>query len=145
MKFEFNELGLLPAGIHDGTINDIETEFSFSPKRKEIITGLKQMLAALKDIGCEYFYLDGSFVTNKLLPGDFDACWDLNDKIDWDKLKISYPELIIFKHPRDEQKAKYLGEAFISSYDADGKGTTFVDFFQKTKEHTPKGIIRIRL
>ena len=30
-------------------------------------------------------YLDGSFVSAKLIPGDFDACWD-EDGVDFDSI-----------------------------------------------------------
>jgi hypothetical protein len=30
----------------------------------------------LRDAGCKRVYLNGSFVTSKDEPGDFDACWD---------------------------------------------------------------------
>lgn len=147
-QIEFDINGNLPSGIYETTINEIEEHYSFSPKRKKLIQGLKEMLKVFKDIGCENFYLDGSFVTNKLEPGDYDACWEKNDDIDWDKIKNKYPELLIFKPPREEQKNKYSGEAFISDTPAimvAGKYILFIDFFQRDRKGHPKGILLIKL
>ena len=40
------------------------------------MTGLKAAMVSLKDAGCKTVYVDGSFVTGKERPGDFDACWE---------------------------------------------------------------------
>ena len=37
----------------------------------------------LRAAGCKRAYIDGSFITTKEHPGDFDACWDL-DGVDFD-------------------------------------------------------------
>ena len=145
---EFDDNGNLPPGIYEITIEEIEKHYSFSPKRKELIKGLKEMLKALKDIGCKKFYLDGSFVTNKLEPGDFDACWETHPDIEWDKLEKKYPELKIFDPPRLEQKTRYFGEAFISNFAAEfykGNKILYLDFFQLDKIRRPKGILLIKL
>ena len=145
----FEDNGNLPPGIFDITITEIEKHYSFSPKRKKLIEGLKMMLTDLKDVGCEKFYLDGSFVTNKLSPGDFDACWEMNKNIDFNKINSHYPELKQFAPPRAEQKSKYFGEAFISNCPAgtvNGISLNFLDFFQKDKiTGNAKGILLIKL
>lgn len=147
-QLEFDDNGNLPPGIYEITIEEIKKYYSFSPKRKKLINGLKEMLEALKDIGCKKFYLDGSFVTDKLEPSDFDACWELHSKIDLDKLKKKYPELLLFNPPRTEQKSKYLGEALISNQpliDESGNKVLTLDFFQKDRAMHPKGILLIKL
>jgi hypothetical protein len=40
-----------------------------------LLIGLREALARLKAAGCRLVYLDGSFVTSKPQPEDFDACW----------------------------------------------------------------------
>ena len=40
---------------------------------------------ACESASCQTGYLDGSFVSSKLEPGDFDACWD-EKGVDLDKL-----------------------------------------------------------
>ena len=90
---------------------------------------------------CKTVYLDGSFVTAKSIPGDFDACWD-DAGVSVRKLD---PVLLDFTHKRRAQKQKYHGEFFPGGAPA-APGSVFIDFFQ-TDKHTgqEKGIIRIRL
>ena len=76
------------------------------------------------------------------MPGDFDACWDEID-VDPDLLD---PVLLEFSNSRAAQKAKFSGELFPASGDADGKGTSFVTFFQIDKATgDQKGIVAIDL
>jgi hypothetical protein len=56
--------------------------------------------------GCVTVYIDGSLVTAKETPGDFDACWEVTG-VDVAQLD---PILLTFDHQRMAQKLKYLGE-----------------------------------
>jgi hypothetical protein len=85
--------------------------------------------------------LDGSYITDKDVPGDFDACWD---PIGVNPAGLD-PVLLDFSHRRFSQKKKYGGEFFPSSAKADGT-RTFEEFFRIDKyTGKAKGIIRIRL
>jgi len=87
-------------------------------------------------------YIDGSFVTAKEVPGDFDGCWEPHG-VDPDLLD---PVLLDFRHPRRAQKEKFRGEFFIADGGADLAGTHFLEFFQIDKATgDPKGIIAIDL
>jgi len=84
-------------------------------------------------------YLDGSFVTGKPNPGDFDACWEPSG------INISQlnPVFLEFDNGRISQKAEFGGEFFPV---IKGKGQSFVDFFQKDRfSGMQKGIISILL
>ena len=95
----------------------------------------------LANAGCNHVYLDGSFVTAKPHPGDYDGCWD---HVGVDLAKLD-PVLLDFTNKRAAQKAKYLGEMFIAGMPS-GPGGPFVDFFQIEKfSGRPKGILRISL
>ena len=95
----------------------------------------------MKKAGCSIVYLDGSYITSKPSPLDFDVCWD---PIGVDPTKLD-PVLLDFSNKRNNQKLKYGGEFFPSSSKADGSHT-FVDFFRMDKESgKEKGIIRIQL
>ena len=39
------------------------------------MAGLGAALENLKNAGCGTVYINGSFVTNKVVPNDYDACW----------------------------------------------------------------------
>ncbi len=40
------------------------------------MTGLGAAMENLKTAGCRTVYLDGSFVTSKDIPDDYNACWE---------------------------------------------------------------------
>ena len=96
----------------------------------------------MKSAGCPIVYVNGSFVTAKDVPNDFDACWG-EAGVD---PTILDPVLLTFDPGRVTQKAKYLGELFPASAIAIGDGFSFLEFFQMDKETgSPKGIIAIDL
>ncbi len=132
---------VLPLGIHEATLEEIEDRFATTEARRKLFNGFKRGVQSLRTAGCRIVYLDGSYVTEKKAPGDFDACWDPSG-VDPGKLD---PVLLDFSHKRRSQKMKYGGEFFPSSFKADGR-STFIEFFQ-TDRHTgnAKGIIRIAL
>jgi hypothetical protein len=142
----FSNEGYLPIGIHEMTWNEFYKQFSFSPKRKMLIEGLKLLIAILKECGCTVIYIDGSFVTRKLEPNDYDACWEGDVDSILQKMEMLYPVLLDFTNGRKSQKAKYGGEIFPASFKADSKGTLFFDFFQQVKgSDNKKGIVAIKL
>lgn len=102
------------------------------------------LMAQLRSAGCPTIYIDGSFVTHKLVPGDFDACWEANG-VDIKQLKIIAPDLLKFDAKRAAQKAAYGGEFFPAGWPADRSGTLFLEFFQIDRDGNPKGIIAIDL
>ena len=96
----------------------------------------------LKDAGCLTAYVNGSFVTNKEVPGDFDACWE-EAGVD---PTILGPVLLTFEDGRAAQKAKYQGEMFPVSAIANADGFSFLEFFQTDKETgRRKGIVELDL
>ena len=115
--------------------------FGYTQWRSELLDGLKVALQSLRAAGCRKVYLDGSFVTAKERPGDFDACWEAQG-VDGDLLD---EELLEFANGRAAQKAKYGGELFPAEWGADESRTPFRAFFQQDPEGIPKGIITIDL
>lgn len=139
---DFNPGGNLPPGIHWATWDEIVNRFGNTPWRRQLLSGLQAALEELKRVGCKAVYLDGSFVSSKPVPGDFDGCWD-EDGIDF---ALINPVLLNFTGRRAAQKAKFLGELFPASWDADGIGAPFLDFFQTDKDTgNRKGLIAIDL
>ena len=138
----FDVDGLLPAGIHWATWDEFVIRFGISPRRQQIMAGLRAALDSLKAAGCKTVYLDGSFVTSKEVPNDFDACWE---EAGVDPAVLD-PVLLTFDPGRVTQKAKYMGELFPASAVAGGDGFSFLEFFQTDKEAgRPKGIVAINL
>lgn len=138
----FDDSGNLPPGVHDATWDEIADRFGTTPQRRALLAGLYSALQALNSAGCQTVYIDGSFVTTKLVPNDFDACWDI-EGVDPDQLD---PVLLIFDDSRAAQKAKYLGELFPAQLTEGGSGGSFLEFFQVDKETgNPKGIVALDL
>jgi len=136
--------GNLPPGIHQATWEELERAFGSGAVRARLLDGLYRVALALRAAGCETLYVDGSFVTTKEKPGDFDACWE---PIGVDASRLD-PVLLDFSNARLSQRLKYGGEIFPSSFRAEAKPPhrTFIEFFQQDKDTgMPKGIIAIDL
>jgi hypothetical protein len=139
---EFDERGELPPGIHHATWDETVTRYAITTRRGELLDGLLHALRSLRAAGCIVAYLDGSFVSVKEDPGDFDACWE-STGVDPAQLDS---ELLDFSDARAAQKARYGGELFPVEASAEPAGTTFLDYFQRDRDSgAPKGIIAIAL
>jgi len=138
----FDSSGNLPPGIHWAEWPEIEERFATTPHRQRLLRGCWRALQNLRDAGCSVIYLDGSIVTSRLRPQDFDGCWEVGgvqlDRVD--------PVLRTFSDGRALQKAKYFGELFPSGARADEVGRPFLAFFQIDKSTgDAKGIVALRL
>ena len=135
---EFNRDGTLPAGIHWSGWREVESRFGFSGRRLQLLDGLKSALQSLRRAGCRQVYIDGSFVTVKRDPGDYDACWDIEG--------VDLESCLDFSNARRAQKRKYLGEFFPAQMPEGASGKLFLDFFQIEKETgKPKGVVGLKL
>ncbi len=138
----FNQRGLLPAGVHKTTFPEFVKRFGATAHRRKLLVGLHAALESLKSAGCRRVYIDGSFVTAKLRPNDFDGCWDI-DGVDAEQID---PVWLNFDSGRAAQKAKFLGELFPGQMSEGATGLTFLEFFQTDKRSgDAKGIVVIDL
>jgi Family of unknown function (DUF6932) len=138
----FNERGNLPPGVHKADWNELEAAFGGSSRRVALLEGLRRALDSLRGAGCRTAYVDGSFVTAKEDPADFDACWDAVG-VDPDALD---PVLLDFSGRRKAQKERFGGELFPADTAAEPAGTRFLDYFQRDRDTgDPKGIVEIDL
>jgi hypothetical protein len=64
---------VLPPGIHQAALVEVATAFATTPWRRDLYGGLVKAAEQLRSAGCPTIYLDGSYVTGKPMPGDFDA------------------------------------------------------------------------
>ncbi len=109
--------------------------------RQALLDGLRAALVELAAAGCSTAYIDGSFVTNKDRPNDFDACWGPTG-VDLDALD---PVLLDLGHPRTAPKARFGGELFPNVTEV-ASGSPFLEFFQTRRDTgEPKGIVAIDL
>jgi hypothetical protein len=139
------DTGNLPPGVHQATWQEVTSRFGHTPHRRRLWDGLQRVLLSLQSAGCHRAYVDGSFVSGKAHPNDFDGCWEI-EGVDIDRLEFIAPTLLDFEDRRKAQKAAYGGEMFPARWGADPSGTAFLDFFQRDKiTGEPKGIIAIDL
>jgi hypothetical protein len=130
---------VLPPGVHDATLTEVEERFATTPHRQWLFGGFLRAVKELRKAGCATVFLDGSFITAKPHPGDYDGLWDLTG-VDHAALD---PVLLDFKNKRAAQKAKYFGEMFLVQLP---QQPGLLSFFQKEKfSDEPKGIVRIAL
>ncbi|WP_059436058.1 hypothetical protein [Anaeromyxobacter sp. PSR-1] len=137
---EFDAEGKLPPGIHDAGWAEFSARYGLTGHRRKLLKGLRAALVSLKSAGCKTVYVDGSFVTEKQHPKDFDACWE---EAGVDPTRLD-PVLLDFDNSRARQKATFYGELFPASFLADIK-SPFLEFFQTTFDGHAKGIVRLDL
>jgi hypothetical protein len=140
---EFQDNGNLIPGIFLMTIEDFEKTFGHNEHRRKLLIGLKIAIKDLSDFGCKTIYIDGSFVSQKELPNDFDCCWDHED-VDLEGLDNKHPLFFNFDNSRKLQKEKYEGEFFLAKMNA-SPFDKYLDFFQKDRDGEPKGIVQIKI
>jgi hypothetical protein len=128
--------------VHQANLQEVGAAFATNVWRRELFTGLVDAAGRLRHAGSPTVYLDGSYVSGKPKPGDYDACWDPVG-VDPAKLDRLFLE---FSNGRAAQKAAFKGEFFPSSMICVDVGRAFVDFFQRDRfTGDQKGIISISL
>ncbi len=132
--------GYLPPGIHDATWGELVARYGINPYRARLLDGLLAALRNLRGAGCLVALIDGSFVTAKRFPGDYDGAWDPGG-VD---PGLVDPILLTFDNSRAAMKAKYLGELFPATWPA-APGVAFAEFFQKDRDGVAKGLVRLGL
>ncbi len=140
---EFDENGNLPPGVHFCEWEEFLERFDYNDKRSRLINGLVVAMEQLKAAGCRTIFINGSFVTIKQDPVDFDACYD-NEAVDEEYLRIHAARLLNF-YDRAGQKAKYKGEIFPSDQPVGSYSITSYELFQRDRSLNKKGIIAIDL
>lgn len=133
---------ILPPGFHPAGLDEVEAVFATNPRRRALFGGLIDAALKLQMAGCSAIFLDGSYVSGKPKPGDYDACWDWTGV---DPAKLD-PVFLDFSNGRAAQKAAYQGEFFPAQLISVDIGKPFIEFFQKDRfTGGRKGILSISL
>lgn len=127
-------------GIYEFTIEKAEAQFASTPHRRRLFESFKELAKDLKEAGCKRIFLDGSFITRKDKPGDFDACWEPFELVNRPKDAFLIDESVEGWKAR---KAKYLGDIFPRHADKYGDRVEKWQFDERTERQ--KGIIFIDL
>jgi len=140
--------GLLPVGIHDATLPEIEQAFGIAnDTRSELFKNLKTFCEEVAVFGplIKGIFVDGSFVTSKPVPGDIDLVV-VHDEDDFPALDDHPNAEFLYE---DRALDLYKFDLFVE-FDAD----TMVRTFQKVSIEFalenglaaghPKGILRVK-
>jgi hypothetical protein len=133
-----SESGYLPAGEHVATWPEVVDRFGWTSVRRAQLEGLCEALNLLGTAGCKRVWLNGSFVTSKEEPGDFDAVWDY-DGVDETLIDPIFFDLSDGRHA---QKARFNGELFPNLLNK-SSASLFSEFFQQDRFGRAKGIVVI--
>jgi hypothetical protein len=133
----FDENGYLPPGIYVARMAEIKRRLAYNKCRLRLFAGLMRLAKHLKSVGCNTLYLNGSFITDKAEPGDYDSVWE------YEGVSNTIDPLLRNGWDLKEIKRKYLGDVFCRMPEIMGKD--HVEFFQMDRDRVPKGIIRIDL
>lgn len=130
--------GYLAPGVHVRSWPEFLNDFAWNTRRRFLAGGLYRALRNLKMAGCKAAIIDGSYVTAKELPGDYDAAFDPNGV---NGLLVD-PVLLRHLDGRKAMKAKYLGDMFPwGSVACQDTGMIYQEFFQTDRDGAPKGVV----
>ena len=137
---EFDERGNLPPGIYAVNFESVIKHFggSKSLKRSQLGICLKELYSFVRYYAKE-IYIDGSFITSKISPGDIDLIIVFSDDFENNQAGIER---------FDELQRKFRGKlhVFARLESQPFRGDDFLSLFQKTRlndqgKEFPKGII----
>ncbi len=137
--------GVLPAGVHECSLNDLKARFgrfNKSDRRVQLTAQLVEYFESLRQTGLvSWVAIDGSYVTSKPDPGDIDLIVVLKADHDFSStLRPDFYNALSKKRVRN----KYTFDVFVAPEDSLALSDS-LEFFQKTRGGTPKGILRVQL
>ncbi len=135
---------MLPEGLYDTTLGEIRRTMGFSERRMALINGLESYLQAWDRYQVlESVIIDGSFVTDKVEPGDIDI-------LVVPKLEVlhstAFAELVQWLcYDRDATKEEFGCEAFpVEGIDSESYHERLA-FFSRDRARNLRGLLRVRL
>ena len=142
-----NADGLLPSGLHDCSLDEIQARFgSFqgTDRRPRLLERLRELVEACRRSGLfEALVVDGSFVTDKAAPNDVDLIAVLRPGHDFERdLPMSEYALVSRTLLR-----RRFGFDVIVVKSGSTLYETYAEFFSRVREAPDlrKGLLRMRL
>lgn len=135
--------GMLPAGEHLATLDEVEHTFgSQNDQRRYLMRGLRSACEMFRAANVDRIWVDGSFVTDKEEPNDIDGCWGATsiEGVLWDNIDEVFAD-----ESRKPMKLKYGLDFFYAGWIEGGSGKPFPQFFQTSRDGEPKGIVLLKL
>jgi hypothetical protein len=117
-------------------------QFCITDWRRRLGRGLYRALNNLRNAGCRSAIIDGSFVSSKIDPLDYDAAFDP----DGVNPRLLDPVLLRYDDNRRAMKAKFLGEILPWGACACAiTGHIYRDYFQSDRSGVAKGVVLLDL
>ena len=142
-----NAEGLLPAGIHEATLDDVRQRFGVfrqTDRRVQLFGRLEQLVASLR---CSKLFVavivDGSFVTAKPQPEDIDLIVVLHRQHDW-TADLSAADYALVSRP--VLRRKFAFDVLLAA-EGGADYERYIEFFGRLRDAVParKGVVRIKL
>ncbi len=145
---EFRSDGWLPGGHHPATWDEIAARFGSAPgsRRAAVLSDLLQWRAAVRAKGMGgRLILDGSFISDKAAPGDFDCIFVYN-VTSFQTVSQDSEALLLLDNTHC--KGRYGGDVWAFSEEAVREFPAFcrIDGFDLHKlTRQPKGVVEVDL
>lgn len=139
---EFDDTGLLPPGLYDTSLVEIQTVSGWNQHRQQLFVGLSRLVSIWNRSGfLDEIYVDGSFVTNKPEPGDVDIILVPNPDAMFSQEFVT----LIQSHSIDREytRREFGCEAFVVGGTANLEG--WLQFFGHDRLGRPRGLLRVEL
>lgn len=139
---EFNDNGDLPVGIHRASLDEVIDHFGRgSLQRTKVAQRLQRIYSLANQTGkVARFIIFGSFVTNKISPGDVDIFLLMNDTFDLRKVKGE--SAIIFNH-MPAQNYEGASIFWVRCLAALGGEENAISFWQGKRNGEKRGIVEV--
>ena len=140
---EFNDVGDLPAGVHEASLVEIVARFGTgSDQRKRIARRLERIYQIALETGhLARFVVFGSFVTDKHEPNDVDVFMIMDDNFDMGLL-VGEPRLLFVDHGTAQD---HFGASvfWMRRLAAIGGEQAAIEDWQIKRDSTERGIVEI--
>jgi len=130
------------------TLEEIEAAFGLANiRRRQLMKGLKGVVDLLRQGRVSKFFIDGSFVSDKVEPNDIDGCWSSQGASpnDLDTRFWKFEDEAEFRRNQESLKEEFGVDFFIAEIIEGGSGKPFPEFFQTNRDGEPKGIVEVNL
>ena len=126
----FNESGYLPTGIHPATLDEIDARFGqLSELRRVQMESVRWMVELARRAGVQRIVLNGSFVTDIIVPNDVDCV-----------ILVADNAIDLVAEEKLQDGLPFLGIALVGREDFD----EMVDFtFASDRHGASKGMIEV--
>ncbi|MCC6150108.1 MAG: hypothetical protein IT461_07655 [Planctomycetes bacterium] len=144
---ELNAEGILPEGLHEATLEEIDEvfgRFQRTSQRMELTKQLKEYVGEVRSANvAKALIIDGSYVTAKEVPSDIDMILVLKDDVDLSK---DVPPFIYNARSKRMVQKAYDFDLF-PAFEGDRSYEEFVKLFSKAKDlpGRTKGLLKLHL